>query len=432
LLPETPWNKGFMRIRTGLTICLVASIGAHGITVHAQNPTTLTGAVKNDASLQSSVHLTPQNGRPANVWQGGMSGAGLSGGAGANGGSPGIGGLQQFNGSHMTGATTPTTTYTFTPRTSVMQIPGGMVSTPPTTFHGVQNYDGLGGTMQHFDSTTTPGTSPDMGGTYSTTRGVTTAGGYSVRPVYGSGQGAGNPEWEFSFLSSIGRTTSMNHGVTYAAGLEPLHSADAQKLTYSGPATSTTVFGARDGVVSYVPGYEVRVSSVGVQKQTIGGMWSVPEVKVPTALGGDVHPLLAKAQLLPSLLPKADKVTNWELWYSRVSAAIYGKWKYADVGPGTAKVRVTISADKQVSAQIVDFTAAGDVQRDASTETTFRETALRAVRLLTPDEIPAFPAGADMAKVTVDVDLQRDATTNAGFDVAKAEAKVSGELLKPR
>ena len=428
-----------MQIRTRLAACLLASVFGQGTVAFAQATKTLTGGVKNDAALQSSVHLTPQNGRSNNPLEAGTNGAGLNGAIDSTGGSlsgggfTGIGGVQQFSGSRMSGATTPITTYTLSPRTSVMQIPGTTIVAPPNTFHGVQNYDGFGGTIEHSQSGTTGGAFPYAGSTYSTTHGITTAGGYSVRPILTPGDGLGRPEWDFSFWSSIGRTTSTNHGVTYAAGLEP-KSGEGQheKLSYGGAATSTSIISAHDGVVSYVPGYEVRVSSVGVQKQTLGAIWSVPEVKPPNALSGEVHPLLAKAQLLPSLLPKTEKVTNWELWYSRVSSSIYGKWKYADVGPGTAKVRVTIGADKQVSAQIVDFTPAHDVERDPATEATFRETALRAIRLLTPDEIPPFPADTNMAKVTVDVDLQRDTSVGAGFDVAKAEAKVSGQILKPR
>jgi hypothetical protein len=428
-----------MRIRTGLSLWLLASlIGAGAACAQsAPNNKMLTGGVKNDASLQSSVHLTPESANKAPVanYKGSAGGTVLNTGIdGASASAPLGGGLQQYSGSHLTGATTPITTYTLTPHTSVMQIPGATIITPASSYRGVQNYDGFGGTIQQITPATAGGaTAPTYGTQYTTTHGVTTAGGYTAHPILTPGTIPVPPDWEFSFWSSASRTTT-NHGVTYAAGLEPKHvePGEETKLSYGGPATSTTVFGARDGVVSYVPGYEVRVSSTGVQKQTLGGMWSVPEIKTPGALSGEVHPLLAKAQLLPSLLPKADKVTSWELWYNRVSAAIYSKWKYADVGAGTAKVRVTISADKQVSAQILDFTPAGDVARDASTETTFRETALRAVRLLTPDEIPAFPADANTSKVTVDVDMQRDANTGSGFDVAKAEAKVSGELLKAK
>jgi hypothetical protein len=209
------------------------------------------------------------------------------------------------------------------------------------------------------------------------------------------------------------------------------------KLAYNSPGSRTTIFGAHNGVVTYVPGYEVSISTVGMQKETVGTLWSVPEIKPLVAVAGrvsgtntfgqllapDTHPLLAKAQLFPNLIPRDTKGMDWKLWYDRVSAAIYGRWKYADVGPGTATVRVTVRDDKQVHAEVIDFEPAPDVARDATAETAFRETALHAVNLVTTAEIPNFPANANTTEVKFDVEMRRLAETRS------SEQQVTAKML---
>jgi hypothetical protein len=444
-------------MRFALSICLITFT-----TFAAASAEPLKGGVKSDAPLQPSVHVVPQGaGKPIQggtgntILQSGAGNSTLNGGAGIPSLQTGIP-YQQYNGSHpVNNQIPPTTSYTFTPHTSTMQVPGTYSYTPGTQFRGVMNYDGASGTTQVQSTTTTGGSG--YGDTYTSSRGVTTSSGYTIgRATVTPGTVAAEGPGSFSVYSRWGE--SVKKGLTYAPGFEPKSESTDGRLAYNSPSTSTTIFGAHNGVVTYVPGYEVTINTVGIEKQTVGGLWSIPEIQPMHALDGmlrapktfaqilspDVHPLLAKAQLLPSLIPQNDKVLDWKLWYQRVAAAIYGRWKYADVGPGTATVRVTVTANREVSAQIINFEPAPDVERSATAETAFRETALHAVNLVTTAEIPHFPKNSEnTSQVKFDVDMRRAAAGAAGYDVAttasgsgdnntqrETEQKVTAEMVK--
>jgi hypothetical protein len=412
----------------------------------------LQGGVESTAPLQSSVHVLPGGanktsyplqGQAAQQYngsslQGGANSTTLQGGVAApmyQSGTPAV----QYMGGHAVNAIQPISTYTLTPHTGVMQFGPQVIVTPGGQSKGVMSFPG-GSTYSHVNDQSITGGS-EYGAQYSSSHGVTSASGYSVSRVPVTTGQLDPSGASFSMFTRYGE--SENHTMTYAPGYEPKAQSTDGKLTYNAPGTKVTIFGAHSGVVTYVPGYEVTVSTVGVNKETLGGVWSIPEIQPLHAAAGqlmakktfvqilapEIQPLVAKAQLMPSLL-KHDKVLDWKLWYERVAAAIYRRWKYSDVSAGTAKVRVTVTRNRDVSCQIVGFENAEDAHLDVKAQMEFREAALRAVNLVTTAEIPAFPANSTADVVRFDVDMSRRTTDAAGFDVATSEQNVSGKVLK--
>ena len=170
----------------------------------------------------------------------------------------------------------------------------------------------------------------------------------------------------------------------------------------------------------------------GYRKETLGGQYSAPTAAGLLAHAGKLkpgggefaepviaqqEPLKADALLLPSL--NATVAPTWSDWYHRVAGAIYARWQSVDVGPGVATVRVTVSSDRNLSAQVEDFQPADNVSRNVDAETNFKQCALNAVQLVKQYEIPKFPENADLPRVTFDLEMKRNVESKPGFDVAK-------------
>jgi len=113
---------------------------------------------------------------------------------------------------------------------------------------------------------------------------------------------------------------------------------------------------------------------------------------------------IAKAGVLSQF--QADKSTTWPQWYRAVAKTIYTHWQMVNVCPGTAKLEVTVKANHEISAQVINFTPAADIERNVPKETEFRELAVRIVDQLSFAEIPDFP-NPPTNQVVFDIDLKR-------------------------
>ncbi len=78
---------------------------------------------------------------------------------------------------------------------------------------------------------------------------------------------------------------------------------------------------------------------------------------------------------------------------------------------------MVVTRDRDISCQLIDFTPAPDIKRDVAAETLFRESAVKAVNMVTKFEIPDLPP-LDTDKVVFDLDLKRVVDGPIGVDVA--------------
>ncbi len=263
----------------------------------------------------------------------------------------------------------------------------------------------------------------------------------------------------FGERHSVPVPVSRNGITSYAPGYESIAEPTSSKgITSIGPgqghANGTKYGGAlsrtpscevsintpRNGVVCWDSRYESSVTSNGLIKQTIGGMWSLPSSTPESGRNPrpqelafkplfvqpivDAEPPL-RAQTLPlgggektaSMATPEEKMT-WDEWYKRMARAIYARWQNAKVGPGAARVLVTVTRDRDLVGRVREFWPAADVARDVDEETDFRSEALKSVNLVSSFEIPEFPEGSDLPSVSFEVDLKRKVDGPTGFDVA--------------
>lgn len=328
------------------------------------------------------------------------------------------------------GSIPPISSYTLTPRNGVTTYQPGLEMTP-TTRNGVMTFSpgysisgsSYGG-ISHGNGITTFDTAYDVSS--ATTRsGVT-----SWIPGWGSiaGLGGNISGWMSSAPFSF-------HGVTsYLKGDDSTIYSATVNTNQAG--TSEYMSTSRNGVTCWSPGWEVQISSAGLTKETLGGLWSAPGgvrrdpglIATTEALPAPQYfaqpvvgegPLMARAQTMPGI---EVGVVTWEQWYKTVARAIYSRWRYAEVAPGVAKVRVTVLRNREMAARVVDFVPVLGVDRDADNEKTFREAALKAVNGVASYEIPPFPKGEDSPQVSFDVEMKRTVEGDAGFDVSSGRS----------
>lgn len=182
------------------------------------------------------------------------------------------------------------------------------------------------------------------------------------------------------------------------------------------------------GGITTAPGYEVTITPPGLAKETLGGHWAAGVTPIGiTAIPGTLSPekmfvkeapvaSTARAQVLPALR-SSQTCASWKDWYSTVARAIYSRWTNIEVCPGTAKLQVTVRADHDISAQVVNFTPAVDIERNIPRETDFRESAVNVVNSVGFFEIPDFPA-TKVDQVVFDIDLKRTVDGPGGVSVA--------------
>ncbi len=202
-------------------------------------------------------------------------------------------------------------------------------------------------------------------------------------------------------------------------------------VTAFAPGYEVTVISHNKGVVSWTPGYELSKLVPGAYKETLSGVWHsgsptpallasqgvLPQPQFTKVLVGGPTPMVATGLLLPQLRAQVLEKLTWDEWYRRVARAIYCRWQYAEVGPGCATIRMIVTKDRDIGCQLIDFTPAPDIKRDVAAETLFRESAVKAVNMVTKFEIPDLPP-LDSDKVVFDLDLKRVVDGPVGVDVA--------------
>lgn len=180
--------------------------------------------------------------------------------------------------------------------------------------------------------------------------------------------------------------------------------------------------------ITTAPGFEVTITPPGMTQETLGGRWSTnpPLPRGLSAVPGVLQLPKTFTRITPitesgrgTVFTQAQPTrlcTDWPQWYREVGKTIYTRWQTANVCPGAAKMEVTVMADHNISARVLDYTAAPDMARDIPMETQFRETAVQIVNHIGFFEIPDFPSpGTD--KVVFEIDLKRsvDGPTGVSF-----------------
>jgi len=381
---------------------------------------TLEGGVKDEASLKPHLDVIPGNqGRPA----GAPMGTGITQYAGGSSYRPGqplpypmhrppSGPSPRIR--TYGGTIPPVSTYTLTPRTGIMTFG----PTYETKFESTG-----GGTISvgpSYKGVTTYGDADEIKITTSRNGIMTWSPGFGA---YSSGS-----------LPMAHASTTISGISTYRPGYEVKEVAGTKGIRSYSPGYEIAVKPSRKGIVAYSPGYEVAVSAPGLIRSSLGGNWSAgsPEGDgglSATPIGMPANMIFAEP-VLPGALDArpllldgvaAEPVAeNWQEWYTKTASAIYSRWQYAAVGPGVARVRVTVTASRDIVGQVEDFTPAEGVERNVPAETEFREAALRSVNLLSRFEIPSFPRGSAKTQVVFAVDMKRTVDGAAGFDVARA------------
>ncbi len=410
----------------------------------------LNGSIKDDAALNPSLILLPGASDKARGLNGGI-----------NGQQPVAGQVNQFAGNQhfLPGQATPTpfgrpgsplnaaagwathpippiSSYTLTPRNGVMTFGPSYSVTPGTMTKGVTE---IAPNYQSRQLQTHNGVTSYVPG-YEVTKSNSEQSGTKVQ-MFGPGmglRGVGPLIGNLGPFAMKGDPVSKDGVTSYVPGYE-VKKVEEKRSSVSDytPGGTLAHTQTRGGVVTYAPGYEVAIMVPGYRKETLGGSYSAPTAtgllaqagKLKTPGGGEFaepviaqeQPMHADALLLPTL--HATVAPTWNDWYHRVAGAIYARWQSVDVGPGVATVRVTVTQDRNLSAQVEDFQPADSVARNVDSETNFKQCALNAVQLVKQYEIPKFPENADLPRVTFDLEMKRNVESRAGFDVAGSSGK---------
>ena len=313
----------------------------------------------------------------------------------------------------------PISTYTLIPQNSIIQVaPGYGISSTPG-INGSASYPSLysstppvsvKGVTSYVEGWQLPSVSRHDIPVQLPTSGTGIA-------VFQPGYEAGKLTGDAPLVSLTGTTTPSSSG-NGVSNFTP-----GGKVSFSTPGS---------GIVCWAPGYEVSVQTASFNKETLGGMWSTPAALPPQLVATQqslpsirtyieaVPPMMATPLLLPGLKSDLSGVNlTWDQWYHRVAKAIYSRWQTTAVGAGQATVRLTVTNDRQLSCKVVDFTPAADVPRNVEIETVFREAALKSANDVSMFEIPEFPAGSTLERVTFDVQMRHTVDGAAGFTVAR-------------
>jgi hypothetical protein len=319
----------------------------------------------------------------------------------------------------ISGTIPPISSYSLNQQSQLFNYKSIYSSKPPTSYKGVTNF------ITDFEAPPQP---------ISHYKGVETwANGYEVTEVSHDSPSVAR----LSELQTIGTNIKVFYPDYLVAKVEPTAinpTSPLASLTPNSNRATISVSSANHGVVAWAPGYEVTVNVPGLARETLGGIWSTTSHKqeltaVPGSLPPHKFPLnkmfvqaeppqVAKAQLLPELASKAREVSpSWDAWYKKMAQVIYSRWQYADIGLGTARVRVTVTRARTIGATVVDFTPTTDIERNIQAETLFRETAIKTINNISDFEIPQFPQEADCQKVHFEVELKRSINGPTGVSI---------------
>jgi len=229
-----------------------------------------------------------------------------------------------------------------------------------------------------------------------------------------------------------GYEVSKTQEATFVVGTgNEVKNTDHSDVTQRSSTSPVFISTSRRGVVCWAPGYEVSVQSASLVKTSLGGFWSAPAKtntpKFPdwtgkTFLQAVAPPLtlVAPTLSLPGAKPLLTNSNDqWNNWYKSIARAIYARWQCAEVGPGLATVRVSVTKDRFLSCQIVDFSPLNEGERNVASEQAFREAAVKAVNDVNKFEIPELPPLSGSNQVTFDVQMKRTVDGPSGIDITK-------------
>ncbi len=349
----------------------------------------------------------------------------------------------------------PISSYGLSPRIGIITRPG--YSTPSTqTIKGVTSY------VPGFEVTQVKTNEHNFNNqTMRHTEAITSSGGVST---YVPGYSVDSIKDRYFGSIGLGHNviSSRRGVVAYVPGYETSTVPVTTYSTSRSSSSDTNIITTRSGISSYVPGFEATtatttntsstwhpgqvevVASADYTKNTLSGVWYSPSAvqTIPQLVAGtealpvnreyaqpvnreyaqpvvadDHQGLKATAQILSK--PKSSMGSDWDAWYDKIGRAIYSRWERAEVGPGSAKVRITIDQFRNMSCEVVGFRPAAFTEHDSISETAFRVTALRAVRDLSQYEIPELPPLAPHKyAVTFDLEMTRAINGPSGFIVA--------------
>jgi hypothetical protein len=177
--------------------------------------------------------------------------------------------------------------------------------------------------------------------------------------------------------------------------------------------------------MTFKPGYAVTQVHQPPTRRTITSAGILNNQSALGRLRGDSaapKELAATEFVLPAHIP-----ATWDEWYQGVAHAIYQVWVQQNVCPGSATVRTTVWDTQDAEGQVMDFTPAADIRRNARTESDYREAALKSVNSLDKARVCVFPA-KHPKKVVFDIQLTRLVNGPAGCQVVHTD---QSETMRP-
>lgn len=212
------------------------------------------------------------------------------------------------------------------------------------------------------------------------------------------------PKWNYTLTPKNGiMTWAPGYGSTRVAQQMRVQPTPVRTATFAPQVIRGTPFGA--GIVPGAhPSTDTGVKML--QKQGVAAVPAAEALRATPELFTEPHSSTMKRSV------------TWGEWYKRVCTVIYDQWKLDGACPGKATVQVTVWPGRDIEGKVLNFTAVSDAARDATQETAFRETALRAINSLRRTETLDFPEQTRRTKVVFDLDMNRSVNGPSGCQVA--------------
>jgi hypothetical protein len=104
-----------------------------------------------------------------------------------------------------------------------------------------------------------------------------------------------------------------------------------------------------------------------------------------------------------------EMVLAWERWHHQLSGAIYSRWQEVAESKGHATIRVTVTKDRHISAEVLDLHGSHR----------FESQILEAINSLEGNPGLTFPAKSERQQVSFDADYIADTNVNPGYSWVK-------------
>lgn len=104
-----------------------------------------------------------------------------------------------------------------------------------------------------------------------------------------------------------------------------------------------------------------------------------------------------------------EMMLAWERWHKQLSQAIYSRWQAMAEDPGRATVKIFVSSDRRITAQILRSSGAPQ----------FEQTVLTAINSLNGNPGLTFPAKSQRRSVSFEADYIAGANVTPGYSWVK-------------